>query len=327
MKRGFLVLASLLVSCLPFPALGAERIVEPARSWDSHYGLYFILVSGIWILVTVLLVFFSLKYRKKKEEKQKDGAYVPGNILLEIVWTIVPLIIVTLLGIQTWAVYKEFRNVPKGAYEVRVEGFQWGWNMTYPAEGIKTTNELRVPVGVPVKVSLSSKDVLHAFFIPEYRVQEETIPGRTTYFWFRPTKVGEYRAYCTEFCGNRHSLMLAKVIVMEQDDFHAWVAKHREAVAALSMPEKGKKLVEDLGCLGCHSLTGEKSSGPTFKGIYERETILENGKKVIADDEYLEHAIRDPHESVVKGYPAIMPPYNMPEEDVYAMVEYLKTVK
>jgi cytochrome c oxidase subunit 2 len=326
MKRGMVLLIYCLFSCLSSPAFGAERIAEPARSWDNHYGLYFILVSGVWIVVTALLIFFSLKYRRKKE-KQEDGAYIPGNTLLEIVWTIVPLIIVTLLGIQTWAVYKEFRNVPKGAYEVNVEGFQWGWNMTYPMEGIKTTNELRVPVNVPVKISLSSRDVLHAFFIPEYRVQEETIPGRTTYFWFRPTKVGEYRAYCTEFCGNSHSLMLAKVIVMEQDDFRSWVAKHKQAVASLSPLEKGKKLVEELGCLGCPSLTGEKSSGPTFKGIFGRETLLENGKKVIADREYLEHSIKSPTEAIVKGYPASMPPYNMTEEDVYAMVDYLETLK
>jgi cytochrome c oxidase subunit 2 len=114
---------------------------------------------------------------------------------------------------------------------------------------------------------------------------------------------------------------------MEQNDFRAWVAKHREAIAALSPAERGKKLIEELGCIGCHSLTGEKSSGPTFRGIYGRETPLENGKKVVAEEEYLEHAIKNPNESIVKGYPAIMPPYNMPEEDVYAMIEYLKTVK
>lgn len=308
-------------------ARAAEKIAQPAASWDSHYQLYFMLVAGIWVLVTALLVYFSLKYRRKKNEAQKDGAPISGNVFLEVVWTAVPLIIVTLLGIQTWAVYAEFRNVPKGAYEVYVEGFQWGWNITYPSEGITTKNELRVPEGVPIKVTLTSKDVLHAFFIPEYHVQEETIPGRSTYFWFRPSKLGEFIAYCTEFCGTNHSLMLAKVIVQKQSEFNDWVTEHRSAEARLTPVELGKKLVRDLGCVGCHSLGGEEAAGPTFRGIFGRQTALVSGKTMPANDEYLEHSIRTPNEEIVKGYDASMPPYNMTEEDSHAIIEYLKTVK
>lgn len=318
-------LYSLFASLIVMPSMAlAEKVPDPARSWDNHFDLYLWIVLALWLLVTVLLIYFSLRYRRKKG--QADGAYIEGNTLLEIVWTIVPLVIVLLLGVQTWAVYKEYRAVPKDAYEVNIEGFMWGWNVTYP-EGLKTTNELRVPVGQPVKVNLTSKDVLHAFFIPDYRVQEEAIPGRTTYFWFRPTRPAETRAYCTEFCGNGHSLMLAKVIAMEKDDFAAWIKKQGEEVALLSPVEKGKKLVVDLGCLGCHTLTGEKSSGPTFKGIYGRETVLSDGRIVKADDEYLEHAMETPNKDVVKGYGAIMPPYKLSTDDEHAIVEYLKTLK
>ncbi len=325
MKKGFWILVSVvLLFCLFSLAIAGDRAVDPAKSWDNHYNLYFILVAGIWLLVTVLLVYFSLRYRRKKG--QGDGAYIPGNTLLEIIWTVVPLIIVTLLGVQTWAVYKEYRHVPKDAYEVNVEGFMWGWNVTYP-EGIKTINELRVPAGRPVKVNLTSKDVLHAFFIPEYRVQEEAIPGRTTFFWFKPSRAGEYRAYCTEFCGNGHSLMLAKVVAMEKDGFDAWVAQQKGAVAKLLPVDRGKKLVEDLGCLGCHTLTGEKSAGPSLKGVYGRETMLADGRKVVANDEYIEHALETPNRDVVKGYTPTMPPYNLPIEDEHAIVEYLKTLK
>lgn len=302
----------------------AERVPDPARSWNNHFGLYFWIAAVFWLFVTALLIYFSLRYRRKKG--QGDGAYIEGNTLLEIIWTIVPLVIVLLLGVQTWAVYKEYRAVPKGAYEVNIEGFMWGWNVTYP-EGFRTTNELRVPVGQPVKVNLTSKDVLHAFYIPEYRVQEEAIPGRTTYFWFKPTKAGEVRAYCTEFCGNGHSLMLAKVIAMEKEDFAAWIKKQGEEVALLTPVEKGKKLVTDLGCLGCHTITGEKSSGPTLKGIYGRETVLADGRVVKADDEYIEHALETPNRDVVKGYAAIMPPYKLSIDDEHAIVEYLKTLK
>lgn len=322
MKRIFYLFGA-SVAVAPSIAL-AEKLPDPARSWDKHFGLYFWIAASFWLLVTVLLIYFSLRYKRKKG--QGDGAYIEGNTLLEIIWTIVPLVIVLLLGVQTWAVYKEYRTVPKDAYEVNIEGFMWGWNITYP-EGLKTTNELRVPVGQPVKVNLRSKDVLHAFFIPEYKVQEEAIPGRTTYFWFRPTKAVETRAYCTEFCGTGHSLMLAKVIAMEKDDFTAWIKKHSEEVALLSPVEKGKKLVTDLGCLGCHTITGEKSTGPTLKGIYGRETVLADGRIVKADDEYLEHALETPNRDVVKGYAAIMPPYKLPIDDEHAIVEYLKTLK
>lgn len=322
MKRK-IYLWSLLLLMLPSAAL-AEKIADPARSWNKHFDLYFWIVAALWLLVTVLLIYFSLRYRRKKG--QGDGAYIEGNTLLEIIWTIVPLVIVLLLGVQTWAVYKEYRAVPKDAYEVNIEGFMWGWNVTYP-EGIKTTNELRVPVGQPVKVNLTSKDVLHAFYIPEYRVQEEAIPGRTTYFWFRPSKPGETRAYCTEFCGTGHSMMLAKVIAMEKEEFDAWIKKQGEETASLTPALRGKKLVEDLGCLGCHTLTGEKSSGPTLKGIYGRETVLADGRVVKADDEYLEHSLETPSRDVVKGYAAIMPPYKLSPDDEHAIVEYLKTLK
>lgn len=214
MKRLFLFVVSLLLF-VPSFVFAEGKAYDPVKSWQNHYNLYFILMAFVWLVVTIPLVYFSFKYRRKKPKK--DGAYIEGNTLLELIWTIVPLVIVLLLGVQTWAVYKDYREVPRDAYEINVAGFMWGWNVTYP-EGIKMKNELRVPVGTPVKVSLSSKDVLHAFYIPEYRVQEEAIPGRTTYFWFRPSKAGQYSAYCTEFCGTGHSLMLAKVTAMEKND-------------------------------------------------------------------------------------------------------------
>ena len=323
MKRLFLFVVSLLLF-VPSFVFAEGKPYDPVKSWQNHYNLYFILMAFVWLVVTIPLVYFSFKYRRKKPKE--DGAYIEGNTLLELIWTIVPLVIVLLLGVQTWAVYKDYREVPRDAYEINVEGFMWGWNVTYP-EGIKMKNELRVPVGTPVKVSLSSKDVLHAFYIPEYRVQEEAIPGRTTYFWFRPSKAGQYSAYCTEFCGTGHSLMLAKVTAMEKNDFQTWMANYKEATAMLSPVERGKKLVQDLGCLGCHTLTGEKSAGPTLQGIYERETVLADGRRIKADEEYIEHSIETPNEAVVKGYTPTMPPYKLPDEDEHAIVEYLKTLK
>ncbi|MBI4688021.1 MAG: c-type cytochrome [Nitrospirae bacterium] len=216
--------------------------------------------------------------------------------------------------------------MPKDAYEVKVEGFMWGWDITYP-DGTKTTNELRVPEGVPIKVNLTARDVLHAFYIPEYRVQEEAIPGRTTYFWFNPTKAGESRAYCTEFCGNGHSVMLAKVIVMEKEKFQAWLSEQKGAAAGMPTAERGAKLIEDLGCTMCHSTTGEEGGGPTFKGIFGRKTLLTDGKTIIVDDSYIKTSILSPKDNLVKGFDPVMQAYKLPDNDIKAITEYLKALK
>lgn len=315
---------ALLFLGVPSLALAQAGRVNPVKSWTDAFNIYFAIITAIFFIVTIPLIYLSLKYRRKNKDDQ--GADIHGNVPLEVVWTVVPLILVTLMGVQTWSVYNQFRDVPKDAYEVNVEGFMWGWNVKYP-EGIQTLNEIRVPVDRPVKINLTSTDVLHAFFIPEYHVQEEAIPGRTTYFWFQPTTPGEYQAYCTEYCGTEHSSMLAKVKVMERNDFDAWVSQQRKAEATASPVDKGKTLVENLGCKGCHTVTGDTSAGPTFKGIFGRQTTLSDGKVVTADKEYLEESITDPKAAVVQGYSAIMQPYKLSDRDVDAIVEYLQTLK
>ncbi len=323
MRNTTLVLSFLFLASSP--AFAERAIVNLSEKWDAHFNLYLYIAIAIWALVTFLLIYFSLRFRRKNEKK--DGAYIPGNIMLELLWTVVPLIIVILLGVETWALFNNYRKVPENAYEITVEGFMWGWNITYP-EGVKTLNELRVPLNQPIKVTLKSKDTLHAFFIPAFRVQEEAIPGRKTYFWFLPDRIGEYHAFCTEFCGTRHSLMRAKVIVMEEGEFRKWIeSQGMTADAQISMAERGKKLVEELACIGCHSITGEKSIGPTFKGIYGRKTLLEDGRTIIADYEYIEHSITNPKKEIVKGYPEVMPPFNISEDELHAITYYLKTLK
>ncbi len=319
------VLLQMAFLVLPSLAVAEDKTVNPAKIWDSHYGLYFLLMVIVWLVVTIPLIYFSFRYRRKKGEKG-DGAYNEGNILLELTWTIIPMIIILLLGVQTWAVFKDYRAVPKDAYEVKVEGFMWGWEITYP-DGTKTTNELRVPEGVPIKVNLTARDVLHAFYIPEYRVQEEAIPGRTTYFWFNPVKTGQYRAYCTEFCGTGHSVMLAKVIVMGKEDFQAWIGQQKGIATAMPTAERGAKLVEDLGCTMCHSITGEEGGGPTFKGIFGRKTLLADNKTIIVDDSYIKTSILSPKDKLVKGFDPVMQAYKLPDNDIKAITEYLKTLK
>lgn len=313
-----IVAAVFLIVSLAAHAFAAVK--DPAKGWADHFNTWFVISAGIWLIVTVPLVYFIFRYRRKRAEE--EGADIHGNTLLEIVWTAIPLVIVILLGVQTWALYTDYRDVPQNAYEVKIEGYQYGYDITYP-EGIKTVNELRVPVG-PVKTILTSRDVIHTFSIPKYRVKEDMIPGRMTYMWFNAKEPGEYPVFCSELCGPGHSLMLAKVIAMKKEDFDAWVAKQKTPTAA-SLEERGKELVKP--CIGCHTITGEPGAGPTFKGIFGKETVLADGTKVKVDDAYIKESLLDPKKKVTKGYPAIMPPYTMSDEEIKAMVAYLKTVK
>ncbi len=302
----------------------ASDISNPSRLWDQHFGIYLILMFAVWLLVTIPLIYICIRYRKRRG--REEGDYIEGDPLVEIIWTVIPLVIVIFLGIQTWSIYQKFRGVPFNAYEISVEGFMWGWNVTYP-EGIKGVNEIVVPAGMPVRISLTSRDVLHGFFLPDFHIQEEAIPGRITYLWFNAEKPGVYRAFCTEFCGNGHSMMIAKVIAMKREDFNAWISKAKSETEALPDVNEGRRLVETLGCLGCHTVTGEESTGPTFKGIFGRETRFEDGGSMKVDEEYIEHSILYPSEKIVKGYPAAMPPYRLSERQIYSIIAYLKSLK
>lgn len=318
----FLVLTVLLTVCLPLIAMAGEP--NPAKGWDKHFDLWLVISIVIWLVVTVPLIYFVVKYRRKKADE--EGADIHGNAFLEVLWTAIPTVIVILLGVQSWALYREYRAVPQNAYEVIIEGFQFGYEIKHP-EGIKELNELHVPAGTPVKVLLTSRDVIHTFSIPKFRVKEDMIPGRTTYMWFRADEPGEYPVFCSEYCGTSHSLMRAKVIAMKKEDFQSYMAMHKEAAAAMTPEAKGEKLVKDLGCVGCHSLTGETGAGPTFKGMFGSERTLADGKRAMADKQYVEESIVNPKAKVVKGFEPSMPPYSLSDTDLDAIAAYLAIVK
>lgn len=295
--------------------------------WDIHFKTYFYLMVFIWALVTLILVYFGFKYRRRTADGEGRGG--AGNLFLEILWTLIPLLIVLFLGIQTWALFRDFRRVPQDAYEIRVEGYMWGWNMTYP-NGQRTRNEMRIPAGRPVRVYLTSQDVLHALYIPAFRIQEEAIPGRTTYLWFQANEPGEYDIFCTEFCGSGHSLMRGKIIAMEPAAFEQWSGKQAQpAEGPTGAPphEKGKQLVSDSGCLNCHTLTGEKGIGPSFKNLMGKKESLEDGTTILVDDAYVKESILAPKTRVVKGYPPAMPSYQFSDQEIHAITEYFETLK
>jgi len=289
---------------------------EVTTSFYYILGIEVVLLS----LVTSAMIFFVIRYRSRKHPRTEN---IEGSLALEIIWTVLPTLLVIIMFFIGWQSFTQIRKVPEGAMVVRVTARQWSWQFIY--ENGKQSDMLRVPVGSPVKLVMHSEDVLHCLYVPAFRIKEDCVPGMETYLWFTAENPGSYDIFCTEYCGLGHSGMLSKVIVMPVSEFKPWYSEGQEGKEA-----RGLKLLETKGCLGCHSTDGSKKIGPTFKGLYGAEVeVLTNGKKraIIADEEYLRRSITEPAADIVEGYPNIMPKLPVTDEEVKAIIEYLKELK
>ncbi|MBF0338444.1 MAG: cytochrome c oxidase subunit II [Nitrospirae bacterium] len=325
MLRTFLSSLLVMVYVLaPHVVVAAREASDPVDGWEQQFIIWAVVSTVIYLIVTVPLVYFTIKYKRKS--KDEEGAYIEGNVGLEILWTVIPLVIIVFLGAQSWALFNNYRKVPKDAFEAKVVASMYKFEMISP-EGIHTANELRVPVG-HVKLNLTSSDVIHNFAVPAFRVREDMIPGQTTYLWFNAKEPGTYTVYCAEFCGTGHSMMLAKITVMPKAEYAKWVSENTGSEAANVTPEeKGKKLAENLGCTGCHSVNGDSSAGPTFKGFMGSTVTLADGKTLTADDAFVKAKIKDPKATLVKGFDPIMPPSSLSDAELEAITAWLKTLK
>ena len=282
----------------------------------------FLILTGISVLflvgVTFFIILFLIKYNKKRHPKAQA---VGERLWLEIVWTAIPTMLVLALFYFGWKDFDYIRNPPKDAMPVTVIGRQWSWLFEY--ENGKESDVLRVPLGKPIKLILTSKDVIHSFFVPAFQIKEDCVPGMETHLWFTANQAGTYEVFCTEYCGLGHSHMRSQVVAMPPQEFAAWYGK----TAAKKPQERGLKLLLAKGCLGCHSITGTEQEAPTLKGLYNRRvTVLEHGKEkvIIADETYLKSSILQPGIDVVKGYPNIMPAMPMTAEELQTIIDYLK---
>jgi len=291
-----------------------------AGNVDAVFYRILVIEIGLLVIVTFTMVFFVLKYNSRKKTVPEN---ISGNMLLEIIWTVIPLLIVLVMFYIGLVSFNSIRAVPKTVMDIRVTGRQWSWLFSY--QNGKQTSDLRVPVGKAVKLLLTSDDVLHSFYIPAFRIKEDCVPKMETYLSFIPDEIGTYDIFCTEFCGLGHSGMVSKVIVMNNNDFDSWYA---EVPTATKMD--GKKVLEEKGCLGCHTTDGSKKIGPTFKGLYDSQvTVSTNGKErnVKADEDYLRKSIMEPKADIVKGYPDIMPAVPVKPAELDVIVEYMETLK
>ena len=291
----------------------------------NHVFLFiFVICVSLLALITFLMVYFVIRYRREKHPQPVD---IEGSTWLEIVWTVVPVVLVFAMFYVGLTGFQFLRKVPEGAMVVKVIARQWSWLFQYE-NGVEDP-ELRVPVGKPVKLLLTSQDVIHGFYSPAFRIKQDAVPGMTTYLWFQPTGAGTFDVFCTQYCGLEHSHMLTKIVVLPEQEFTAWYQGRRQQLATKALPS-GSQLYTTKGCAACHSTDGSSRVGPTFKGLIGKtETVLRNGKEetVVVDEAYIRNYILHPNADVIKGFQPIMPLIEMNENDLKAIVAYIRELK
>jgi cytochrome c oxidase subunit 2 len=287
-------------------------------------GLYFFLVAVsafFSLLIAMLVVIFAVKYRRR--HRDEVGYAIHGSLALELLWTIIPFgIVMVMFGWGAKVAFDIFRP-PAGAMEIYVVGKQWMWKVQH-MDGQREINELHVPVGRPVKLIMGSEDVLHSYFIPDFRVKADVIPGRYNTLWFTATKPGTYHLFCAEYCGTQHSGMIGSVIAMEPQDFQNWLAG---GAASESPVAAGEKLFTDLACITCHT-NDATARGPVLTNLFGHQVQLQNGSTVVADEAYIRESIVNPQAKVVAGFQPIMPTFQglVSEEQLLQLIAYVKSL-
>jgi cytochrome c oxidase subunit II len=296
---------------------------------DRLVNLQLWMIAFLFSLIMVFISYSVIVFRRRKNE-QGDGAYFKGSSGLEVVWTIFPLATVIGLSFLGAQALGQVREPDPAAMEVNVIAFQWGWIFEYPDQGIQS-NELYLPVNKQVLLHLTSRDVIHSFWVPEFRVKQDALPGKNLVKELRitPTKIGDYTVMCAELCGGAHAYMTSPVRVVSQADFDAWLAG-QAGVAQLPPAERGQKVAQGAGCQACHSVDGTRLAGPTWKGLAGSQVPLQGGGTVTADDEYLHESIVNPIAKIHEGFAPIMPTTykdTLSEQQIRDIIEFIKTVK
>jgi cytochrome c oxidase subunit 2 len=288
-------------------------------------AVYFLLVGlSLFFAITVcfFVLFFAIRYRRGSKADRTGLIFESRK--LEFLWSFIPfLLAMTVFVIQAQAYFNLYRP-PIDALDIYIVGKQWMWKAQHP-EGQEEINELHVPVNRPMRLIMTSQDVIHSFYIPAFRVKQDVLPGRYTSIWFQATKPGTYHLFCAEFCGTDHSTMGGSIIVMPQAEYEQWLAG---GATGRSMVEAGEALFQQYGCATCHQADNQ-GRGPSLIGVFGQTVQLENGQTVTADEEYLRESIVNPHAKIVAGYSAIMPTFQgqISDEGIQQIIAYLKSLE
>ena len=295
-----------------------------ANDVDRIYLFLLALSAFFALLISALVIVFAVKYRRKPGVA---ATHIEGSLRLELVWTIIPFLIV--MGLFAWGtrVFLVMARPPRDVMDVYVVGKQWMWKIQHP-QGQREINELHIPVGRAVRLTMTSEDVIHSFYVPAFRVKKDVLPGRYTSEWFEPVKPGKYHLFCAEYCGTKHSEMIGWVYAMEPQEYEQWLSG---SLAGDSAEEAGRKLYESMRCDTCHKEANDSpgARGPALAGLLGRKIVLKDGNTVVANEDYVRESILKPLAKVVKGYDPIMPTYEgqLGEEQILQILAYLKTLK
>jgi cytochrome c oxidase subunit 2 len=325
----------------PFP-LFPEQASTMAAPVD-HFYYFLVAVSLVFgLLISTLLITFAIKFRRRPGNLV--GHPIHGSTLLEVGWSVIPFGIVMVMFVWGAWLFFGLARAPDDAHEVFVVGKQWMWKIQH-TEGRREINELHVPLGQSVKLTMTSEDVIHSFYVPAFRTKFDVVPGRYTTMWFQPTKVGEFHMFCAEYCGTEHSGMIGKVIVMYPADFQTWLSEAppvpgAPGVVVASVPRgaggaatasplaAGEALFHQKACVTCHQAqTG--ALGPSLVGLYGTTVKLADGSTVTVDDAYLRESILTPASKLVAGYQPLMPTFQgqLSEEELMQLIQYIKSLK
>jgi cytochrome c oxidase subunit 2 len=276
----------------------------------------------VLIGIFLVIVYFLFKFRRVKPAADRGRPRLPSTPL-ELTWTIIPLF--AFMGLFTWGavVYRDQQVVPKSDIELNVVGKQWMWKIQHPG-GQREINEMHVPVGEVVKLTLASQDVIHSFYIPAFRIKQDVVPGRFTTEWFKATRPGIYHIFCAEYCGKDHSHMRGRVIVMSPPEYQDWLNRGQPEPP---LAEAGERLFRTLGCSGCH-MASNIVRAPPIEGVFGHAVPLQNGQVIIADEAYIRDSILQPQRDIAAGYEPLMPSFQgqVTEEQIFELIAYIKSL-
>lgn len=312
-----------------------EGTMNDASNFVETVDNAFIFIFGISLFflfgITIVMVYFVIRYRKSKNP---TATHIEGNTTLEIIWTVIPTILVVFMFYYGWSGWRFQRDAPEDAMSIKTIARMWSFSFQY--DNGRITDTLYVPIHKPISLDLQAQDVIHSLYIPAFRLKQDMVPGKKDIVWFESGKEGEYEIFCAEYCGLRHSYMKTVVKVLSQEDFNKWNTVDTTAVVVDNTESgvrlAGKAIMRKYGCIACHTSDGSKLVGPSYKGVYgHKVTVIRDGEEVevVADDEYIRRSIYEPNAEIVKGYSkGLMVSYKgqVTEDEITQLIEYFKSL-
>jgi cytochrome c oxidase subunit 2 len=297
---------------------------QVAVDFDNLYS--FLLWASLISCVILIggMIFFAMKYKRKTNTDKT--AYITHNSFLEFLWSFIPFVLFMMMFVWGWSVYNKMRTFPADSLEINVVGHQWAWDFNYKS-GKVSMNEFYVPVNTPIKLIMTSRDVIHSFYIPSMRIKQDVVPGRYTALGFNADKTGDYQIFCAQYCGGAHSKMWAKLHVVPMDEYEKWLQENDEG---LTLAQKGEKLYNGKGCVACHSIDGSIKVGPSWKGAWGSTREFEDGRTQVYDENYFRNCVLNPSTKTVKGFPkGVMVSFQgqLSEDQMAQLIEYVKSLK